>query len=241
MTRAGVAEVMARLRHPARGTDVAELRDRLMAEAPLTLGRSLDPSQAEALAKRLTGAFARPEIDYGLARWTCACSHEMRVFVPGECQTEGSYRAWQNRGTGRVWLTHDNRDLADWRERVALVVAQERARVIGRDPLPITVAVGLSLVFVFQRPQKHWGQGRNAGRLIPSAPAACITSPGRTLWPNGPDLDKLVRAIGDALMAARVIHDDRLITHFHEPTSKEWANAEAWWGAEPGVHIRVTW
>jgi len=63
---------------------------------------------------------------------------------------------------------------------------------------PFDGPLELDVLFVFGRPRSHFGTGRNAGRLKPSAPVYCSTRP---------DLDKLVRAIGDALAGIAVVDD----------------------------------
>jgi crossover junction endodeoxyribonuclease RusA len=60
-------------------------------------------------------------------------------------------------------------------------------------------AIALEVTFVIGRPAGHYGTGRNAGRLRPSAPEHPTTQP---------DLDKLVRAVKDALTSASVWRDD---------------------------------
>lgn len=61
--------------------------------------------------------------------------------------------------------------------------------------------VELRVVFYFKRPQAHYGSGRNANNLKPSAPSYHAQSP---------DLDKLVRCLGDALTGI-VYVDDRQV------------------------------
>jgi hypothetical protein len=70
---------------------------------------------------------------------------------------------------------------------------------------PLTGALELRATFVFPRPKSHFGTGRNAGKLKPSAPALVTTRP---------DLDKLVRAIGDALTGV-VFSDDAHLAVVH--------------------------
>jgi crossover junction endodeoxyribonuclease RusA len=62
--------------------------------------------------------------------------------------------------------------------------------------------VWLDTQFTLRRPKHHYGTGRNAGRLKPSAPP----------YPTGvPDLDKLVRSTQDALKDAGVLADDSVV------------------------------
>ena len=70
--------------------------------------------------------------------------------------------------------------------------------------------VELRVVFYFKRPEAHYGSGRNADQLKPSAPSHHAQSP---------DLDKLVRCLGDA-MTGVVYTDDKLICR--TTSSREW-------------------
>jgi Holliday junction resolvase RusA-like endonuclease len=87
--------------------------------------------------------------------------------------------------------------LRSWRGDVA---ARAREAMAGRPPL--AGAVELDVAFMFGRPRAHYGTGRNAGRLKPSAPIYC---------PTRPDLDKLLRAIGDAITGIVVVDDAAIV------------------------------
>jgi len=71
--------------------------------------------------------------------------------------------------------------------------------MVGRELLSGPVQVKVE--FVFPRPKAHFGTGRNAGSLKASAPSYVSTTP---------DLDKLARALGDALKGI-VLRDDSQI------------------------------
>lgn len=89
----------------------------------------------------------------------------------------------------------------DWRA-VAVQIMHDPGRT------PFTVPVGVEAVFRFARPKSHY---RANGDLKESAP----------YWhPSSPDLDKLARALGDALTVAGVVADDRLIA--------SWAATRVW-------------
>ena len=82
--------------------------------------------------------------------------------------------------------------------------------------MPLTPLVGpleVHAYFVYARPASHYGTGRNAHQLKPSAPAMKHTAP---------DLDKLQRALGDALTQAGTIRDDARIVVWH--AVKRWAD-----------------
>ena len=72
---------------------------------------------------------------------------------------------------------------------------------------PMTGPVELEIVFLFPRPKSHFGTGRNADKLKPSAPAHC------TSRAHG-DTSKLIRSTEDAISASSgypVIEDDSLV------------------------------
>ena len=113
-------------------------------------------------------------------------------FVPGEPITEGSTRAFTS--GQRVVVTHDRgTELAAWRTRVKRA-AQDAAREAGWEPRydgPVVV----DAVFMLRRPKSA------KKRLMPHVK---------------PDLDKLIRAVGDALAPYKqpgVLKDDsRIVT-----------------------------
>jgi Holliday junction resolvase RusA-like endonuclease len=87
--------------------------------------------------------------------------------------------------------------------------------------------VWLDMQFSLRRPKHHYGTGKNAGRLKPSAPH----------FPTGkPDLDKLVRSTQDALKDAGVLADDSVVA------SLSVAKVYVLWGGAlrtPGAVIKV--
>jgi crossover junction endodeoxyribonuclease RusA len=78
------------------------------------------------------------------------------------------------------------------------------------------------LTFYFPRPQSHYGTGRNAHILKPSAPDY-PTKP--------PDIDKLMRAIFDGATDAGLWLDDAQVVDVH--AIKMWARQR------PGVSLTV--
>lgn len=87
---------------------------------------------------------------------------------------------------GKHVLIHSNAtELKPWREKVGYG-AKSRRRPIAEAGQPVDLVITFSLA----RPAGHWGTGRNAAILKPSAPAYPVAPP---------DFDKLTRAVADAL------------------------------------------
>ena len=121
---------------------------------------------------------------------------------------QGSKRVYN----GRLVDVND-RKLRDWRALVGSMVASDKI-LAG----PLTVRFN----FYLPRPRGHYGTGRNADKLKPSAPIVPATKP---------DLDKLVRACLDA-MTGMAFRDDSQVAQL---------SAAKWYADErkPGVSIEV--
>lgn len=115
----------------------------------------------------------------------------------------------------RWGMREDNPNTRPWRA----AVAAEAAEAWGQRPLHAG-PVSVTATFVFPRPKAHFGSGRNADVLKPSAPIWCATKP---------DADKLARAVGDAL-AGVILRDDNLIV--------EWTIRKVY-GSPARAHIAV--
>ncbi|MDV7391094.1 RusA family crossover junction endodeoxyribonuclease, partial [Arthrospira platensis SPKY1] len=83
----------------------------------------------------------------------------------------------------------------------------------GRPPLDCPVRV--DVWFIFDRPKSHFGTGRNADVLKPSAPKRMTTPP---------DVDKLARTVLDALTVAGVLADDKLVCELRSLKRYAWPN-----------------
>jgi Holliday junction resolvase RusA-like endonuclease len=133
--------------------------------------------------------------------------NRVEFTVLGEPQPQGSKTVIQQKGR-RPRMIEDNPDTAPWRERVERAA---RAAMDGRQVR--TGPQRLSVTFVFRRPAGHYGTGRNAGRLKPSSPLYVRTRP---------DVDKLLRAVGDAITGIVCRDDSQLVVvhaekHYGEP------------------------
>lgn len=134
--------------------------------------------------------------------------------VLGEPQPQGSKTTVMRKGKRPV-MREDNPQTGPWRATVTARAAEAMdGRQLRSGPLHMRV------VFVFARPAGHWGTGRNHGKLKASAPLYCRTRP---------DVDKLLRAIGDACTGV-VFRDDAQIVI---------VTAEKHYGEPPCAHVVV--
>ena len=106
----------------------------------------------------------------------------IQVFVPGVAQPQGSKNAYL-RG-GRCVLVEANKNLPVWRAFV-----QDKLEQANAGCAPMTGPVSLTAIFFMPRP-------KSVTRALPSVK---------------PDLDKLIRSIGDSATKAGVIEDDSQI------------------------------
>lgn len=136
-------------------------------------------------------------------------SARVQFFVPGKPVAQGS-----KRHVGHGVMVESSRDLLPWRQAIATAAKGAANGTQFSGPVQV------DFVFWFHRPKKHYGTGKNAGMVKLSAPGWQTTFP---------DVDKLCRAVGDALTISGLILDDRLIARM---------SAEKRYG-DPGVLIRV--
>lgn len=150
----------------------------------------------------------------------------LTVEVLGEAKPAGSKRAFRNPKTNRIIVTDDSKGAKPWKQEIA-----GTARDAFMLPCPVCAAalvrcttntapcpqcagarrvagtlligsVAVEFVFYRRRPAGHFGTGRNASQLRPSAPSRPTTRP---------DVLKLARAVEDALTGV-VWRDDAQIT-----------------------------
>ena len=120
---------------------------------------------------------------------------EIKFFVPGLPQPGGSKKGFYNPKTGRVVVVEDAKKNKPWREDV------KGFALDAYSGLPLACPLSLEVMFYLPRPKRHFGSGRNADRLKPSAPPYPTVKP---------DCTKLLRALEDALTGV-LYQDDVLI------------------------------
>jgi Holliday junction resolvase RusA-like endonuclease len=125
----------------------------------------------------------------------------LEFVVPGVPVPQGSKNPWGGEANPHV---------KSWRQTVA-----ESARRNGNTLVDGPVAVSVS--FVFPRPKKHFRTGKLAHELRPDAPR----------WHSStPDLDKLQRAIGDAMKGVLLRDDSQIVFWKARKRYGSWARAE---------------
>jgi crossover junction endodeoxyribonuclease RusA len=103
-------------------------------------------------------------------------------------------------GSKNPWGGEANKNTRPWR---AAVTAEAAAAMNGREPL--SGPVQMKVEFSFPRPKSHYGTGRNADAVKQGAPFYVT---------RAPDVDKLARAVADALTGI-VYRDDSQISHLN--------------------------
>lgn len=108
-------------------------------------------------------------------------------------------------------MVESSKRVKPWRRQVAAAYRDRDFGNVLDGPVTLTVD------FYLPRPKAHYGTGRNAGALKPSAPAEHLTMP------------KLTRAVGDALTRL-AWRDDSQIVAWH--AYKHYASADHPVGAQ---------
>lgn len=142
--------------------------------------------------------------------------------VHGTPVTQGSIRSL---GAGRPSVHNNAARLKPWRLGVQWA-AQDAMRLHDRLEGPVE----MRLLFTFDRPRTHYRTGRNAQLLKDNAPLyPCTRSTG--------DIDKLQRAVLDAIEASGLLRDDVLVMKVL--AEKAWAGEHEDGLRIPGVRIQV--
>lgn len=138
----------------------------------------------------------------------------LRFDIDGKAAPQGSVKVGRQ---GQVYPAA--RGLRAWRETVATyaTVAAHREQFVLQKTDPVRVVMR----FTYGRPDSHFRRSKGHRLLRADAPVAKTTTP---------DLDKLVRAVLDALVIGRVLHDDRQVASL---------TAEKAWGTGDRVEIMI--
>lgn len=177
------------------------------------LGTTAANLEIHATTPRLSGAGATVRRSRnGAAKAEGSSMTTTSFFVPGTPAPQGS-----KKHVGNGVMIESSKHLKLWRAKVAWAAKQH-------IKAPRAGAIRLDLHFVMPRPKSHYGTGRNADKLKTYAPASHVQKP---------DLDKLVRAVGDALTGVAYVDDSQTVGGSH---MKRWTYGL---GDPPGVRITV--
>ena len=148
---------------------------------------------------------------------------DLRFEVVGQPKTAGSkdpHAHVMDDGSVKMWVSDQSGDAGRaWRGVIGYAAnAAMRGRSIYDGPLYIEFTV------VRKRGPGHFGTGRNAGKLLPSAPAFPATKP---------DTTKLTRALEDALTGIVWTDDSRNVVVraekvYAEPGEATGAQVRVW-------------
>lgn len=123
------------------------------------------------------------------------------------------------RHVGNGIMVESSKLVRPWRDTIAWTAHEALA---GAQPL--AGPVNVNVTFLLPRPKSHYRTGKHDAELRTDAP----------VWsPKKPDLDKLLRALLDALTTAQVWGDDSQVASVH--ARKVYAPH----GQLPGAHIVV--
>ena len=121
----------------------------------------------------------------------------IKITVEGKPAPQGSKT--RNR-YGAIY--ESNKSVGPWREAV-----RAETQDVMAEFRPETTPVSVRIRFRLTRPRSHYGSGRNALTLKPSAPGCPTTKP---------DADKLARAVLDGLTAGGAYRDDSQVIHLED-------------------------
>lgn len=141
---------------------------------------------------------------------------EIRLIVTGRPAPKGSL-VCVGRPGGRHQLIEDNKRTAPWRRTVADTIRKSWPHDQHAAP---GQPIGAELTTSHARPTGHYGTGRNAHQLKPTADPHPVTR-------SAGDLDKLARLLLDAIQDTDVLPDDAQVVELisrkvyarpHDPT-----------------------
>lgn len=141
---------------------------------------------------------------------------ELRVI--GVPKPGGSKKGFVNPKSGRVIIVDDCKQNKNWRSDV------KKACESYTGP-PLDGPIRLTVEFLMPRPKSHYGTGKRAGELKPTAPVWHTTAP---------DATKLLRSTEDAITDSGLWADDSRVCI--QKVYKRYAVGDE----RPGANITIT-
>lgn len=153
----------------------------------------------------------------------------VRLVVRGRPAPQGSKKPIIIRKGGAMragMIDEPTLGLTSWRQAVHdAAIAHLRDLCGCGDPIctamppgyPLNTPLRAAMLFLFKRPATHYGSGRNAHQLKPTAPPHPATT-------GVGDASKLARAVEDALQSAGLLRDDALIVGYGPRLFRAWCD-----------------
>lgn len=152
-----------------------------------------------------------------------------QFFVPGIPRPGGSKSGFpyvKKDGSTGVRMVDSSKYVKKWRKTVAIEAEQAmNGEEFSIAPIGKGIPLRFGCYFIMPRPKGHYGTGRNAGKLKPSAPVNHVIKP---------DTTKLLRAVEDALTGI-MWHDDCQVCN--QSAVKRYPTEGH---PEPGVYVTVS-
>ena len=154
----------------------------------------------------------------------------LKIWVQGVPASQGSKTPVGQAKDGHYIMKESSdkgpyRGIRPWRNDVKDAAEDAMAEAGLRDPIGDPVV--MMVTFYFLRPKNHYRTGRFSGELKPTAPM---------IYDKKPDLDKLIRGVGDSLKSAGVYVDDSQVVRWI--AAKEYASPTVE-SPKPGAVIHV--
>lgn len=118
------------------------------------------------------------------------------AIIYGRPGTQGSKKQVFNKKTKRLYFIEDSESGKSWRQELITELLNDR------PDSPLDEAVCVKMLVYVPRPKAHY---KSNGMLKPTAPKFPTSKP---------DMDKIMRAVGDALTIARWVKDDSRIAEW---------------------------
>lgn len=141
--------------------------------------------------------------------------HGVRLFVAGQPAPQGSKDPKRNPHSGHIQMVESSKKVKPWREDIRASLERHAQGVRFEQDTPVTVGLTFVMKRLAAMPKTQRGR----------------PTPAHT---KKPDLDKLTRAVFDAITSSGVWHDDSQATKF-STLEKRYAEI----GETPGCWISL--
>jgi len=144
--------------------------------------------------------------------------------VFGIAKSKGNHRAFIPKGMKHPIITESSRGVVSWQQLVAAAASQALSQKPAAERGLLTVAVRMTIAFYLPRPKKY----KKPGQYVPHVVA--------------PDIDRLERAILDALTQVAYADDKQVVEVLKGKYYAEVGGAaRVHVRVEPAPYVKATW